>query len=129
MFLGTISSRCQTIKFFKPKDLPKNLEKIEREQEILAELLPVMNSTLADKFKYTKSLDFSAQGGPASGGEKYSVQDILEVLQKHFRKQLLDDFSDKKAQKILELSDEINQKLLFTNANPKLALEILLMEM
>ena len=34
----------------------------------------------------------------------------------------------KKITKILELADEINNKLTFTNANPKLALEILLME-
>jgi len=118
MFLQTISSRCQAIKFFKPKNLPVNAEKIQKEQEILAELLPVMNSTLADKFKYTKSLNF----------EKYSAGEILKVMQKYFRKQLLDNFSDPKAKRVLELSDEISQKLLFTNANQKLALEIILME-
>ena len=118
MFLPTIASRCQTIKFFKPKDFPQNPGKIKKEAEILENLLPVMSSTLADKFKYTKALDF----------EKFSAGEILQVLQKHFRKQLLDDFSNEKAKKILELSDQINQKLLFTNANPKLALEILLME-
>ena len=119
MFLPTISSRCQTIKFFKPKNLPENHDKIKREQEILKELLPVINSSLAEKFKYTKSLDF----------EKRSAREILEVLQKYFRKQLLNNFSDQKVKKALELSEEISQKLLFTNANPRLALEILLLEL
>lgn len=118
MLLSTIASRCQTIKFFRPKDLPKNVEKMKKEQEILNNLLLIINSNLADRFKYVKALDF----------EQQDPREILEVMQKYFRKQLLDNYSDKKAKKFLELSEEINNKLLFTNANPKLALEILLME-
>ena len=117
MILSTITSRCQEIKFFKPKDLPVNSEKIKKEQEIIDQLLPVMNLTLADKFKYVKSIDF----------EKQDAREILEVIQKHFRKKLLEDILDKKVKRVLELSEEISQKLLFTNANPKLALEILLL--
>ena len=118
MLLSTIASRCQTIKFSRPKDLPASPERLKKEQEILKDLLPVINSSFAEKFKYVKSLDF----------EKQSADDILEAMQKHFRKQLLDDVSNKKAKKFLELSEEISKNLLFTNANPKLALEILLME-
>lgn len=110
MLLPTIFSRCQTIKFFKTKDLPKNLEKAEKEQNLLKDLLPVISSNFSDKFKYVKSLDF----------EKQSALEIVEVLQKYFRKDLI------KNKKILGLTEEINNKLLFTNANPKLALEILL---
>ncbi|MCX6724365.1 MAG: AAA family ATPase [Candidatus Staskawiczbacteria bacterium] len=119
MLLPTIISRCQNVKFFKPKDLPKNPERLEREQKILSDLIPVMSSTLADKFKYAKAIDF----------QKQQLREILEVMQRHFRKQLLSNFSDKKAKKFLEMSQEINKNLLFTNANPKLALEILLMEL
>lgn len=124
MLLPTISSRCQTVKFFKPKDLPVNSERLKKEQEILKDLIPLINSNLADKFEYIKSIDF----------EQLDAIDILEAMQKHFRKQLLDDVSDptaqagKKAKKFLEFSQELNKNLLFTNANPKLALEILLME-
>ncbi len=118
MLLPTIISRCQQIKFFKPKDLPENPERLRKEQEILKDLLPVINSNLADKFKYVKGIDF----------EKQNAVEIVEVMQKYFRNKLLNDFSDKKANKFLELSEEINNKLIFTNANPKLALEILLME-
>ena len=56
MILPTIISRCQTIKFSKPKDLPENPEKLEKEQEILNDFLPVINSNLAEKFKYVKQL-------------------------------------------------------------------------
>ena len=61
MLLPTIVSRCQTLKFFKPKDLPANPERLKKEQEILKELMPVINSDFADKFKYVKSIDFEKQ--------------------------------------------------------------------
>jgi len=112
MLLPTIFSRCQTIKFFKPKDLPDNKEKADREHSILNDLLPMFGASFANKFKYVKSIDF----------EKQDAVEIVRVLQKHLRKDLI------KNRKILELSEEINNKLTFTNANPKLALEILLME-
>jgi len=112
MLLPTIFSRCQTIKFFRSKDLPENKEKAEREKELLNNLLPVIGSSFADKFKYIKSIDF----------DKQNVREIVYVLQKYLRKDVI------KNKKILELTEEISNKLLFTNANQKLALEILLME-
>jgi DNA polymerase III delta prime subunit len=118
MMLPTIVSRCQIVKFFKPKNLPENSEKIKKDKEILDGLLPVLNSNLAEKFKYVKSIDF----------EKTDPRKIIEVLQKHFRKQILDGSAKKETRNFLKLSEEISQKLLFTNANAKLALEILLME-
>ena len=122
MLLSTITSRCQTIKFFKPKNLPQNPERLKREQEILNGLLPVINSSLADKFKYAKSVDFE------NGPEGTSFGEILEVLQKHYRGILLKDYKQEKVIKILNLIEDINSKMLFTNVNQKLALEILLME-
>lgn len=120
MLLPTIFSRCQTVKFFKPKDLPENKEKTDREQLILKDLLSVAGSNFADKFKYVKSIDF----------EKQDAGEIVKVLQKHLRRQLLSKLGTVEAIKLkksLELTEEINNKLAFTNANPKLALEILLM--
>jgi hypothetical protein len=60
--------------------------------------------------------------------DNYSVIEILEVIQKYYRDVLLTDYSQKKIVKILNLIEDINNKLIFTNANPKLALEVLLME-
>jgi replication-associated recombination protein RarA len=118
ILLPTIFSRCQTIKFFKPKDLPQNTEKIKKEQKILSELMPVINSGLSEKFKYTKSIDFQTQ----------PLSEILEVLQKYYRDILLADYGNKKVINILNLIENLYNKFLFTNASPKLALEILLME-
>jgi len=118
LLLSTIFSRCQTVKFFKPKNLPINKEKKEKEDEILKNLLPVIESNLADKFKYVKSIDFDNQ----------DLGQILEVLQKYYREKLLADFSQKKVINILNLIEGISKKLLFTNINPKLALEVILME-
>jgi DNA polymerase-3 subunit delta' len=133
IFLPTIISRCQTMKFFKPKDLPQNSERTEKEKIILKDLLSVISSDFAEKFKYTKSLDF----------EKQNINAILEVLQKYLRHLLLVKTGIDKAdardaffsgypvssiKKAISLTEEINNKLIFTNANPRLALEILLME-
>jgi len=131
MFLGTIASRCQEIKFFKPKNLPQDSEKIKSQEDILEKLLSVMDSSLAEKFKYTKSIDF----------EKQDLGQILEVLQKYFRGLLLSKagvenknpktkktYSMPEIKNIINLIEDINSKLLFTNLNKKLALEILLME-
>ena len=131
LLLPTIISRCQMVKFTKPKDLPINSEKLKKEQEILNDFLLVANSDFAQKFKYVKAIDF----------EKQNATDILAVAQKYFRSLLLLSVGIKNAdvqiskkytvsqiKNILKLIEDINNKLLFTNANPKLALEILLME-
>ncbi len=137
MLLGTIASRCQTVKFFRPKDLPISREKMEKDQKIFKELSGVLNSTFSDKFKYVKSIDL----------EQQDPLEILEVIQKYLRylmlvkagvneekesffsgSDILQNYPISKIKKAISLSEEINSKMLFTNANPKLALEILLME-
>lgn len=118
MLLQTIASRCQTLRFTRPKDLPANPEKVKKQQEILKELLTVINLDLAERFKYTKAIDF----------DKQSLGEILEVMQRYYRDILLADYTQKKAIKILNLIEEISNKFLFTNVNEKLALEVLLME-
>jgi hypothetical protein len=127
------------LKFFKPKELPVNSGKIMEEQKILKDFLSIINSDLSDKFKYVKSFDF----------EQQNFGDILEVMQKYFRQLLFMEtgvgkiksedafFADtpifkkytvQKIKDIINLIEDINNKFIFTNASPKLALEILLME-
>jgi DNA polymerase-3 subunit delta' len=122
LLLSTIFSRCQLVKFFKPKDLPENKEKLEKEQNLLKDLLPILTSNLSEKFKYVKSIDF----------DKQNASEIVEVLQKYLRQQFLSRVSQNEKvgdlKRKLEITEDINNKLLFTNANSKLALEILLME-
>ncbi len=133
IILPTIFSRCQQIKFFKTKDLPENLEKKEIEKEILNGLIPVLNSNFAEKFKFVKSIDI----------EKQKIVGIIQVMQKYLRHLLLakigiEKFDEKDGafakysiddlKRVLSLTETLNKELTFTNASPKLALEILLME-
>lgn len=116
MLLPTIFSRCQLIKFLgKPF---QNQQQIDKENKILQDFLKIAYANLSEKFKYVKSLDL----------ELNNAEQIILVMQKYFREKLLANPFDKKTKKFLDLSEEINNKLLFTNASPKLALEVLLME-
>jgi len=116
MLLPTIFSRCQAIKFSGRPVQTK--QQIDNENKILQDFIKVASANLSEKFKYVKSLDL----------ESKTAGQIILVMQKYFREKLLADPYDKKAKNFLNLSEEISSKLLFTNANPKLALEILLME-
>jgi DNA polymerase III delta' subunit len=116
--LTTIFSRCQIIKFFATKEILKvaeSPEQIKKEKEILNELLKIISGSLAEKFAYTKNI--KEEGG--------DVLLILKILQKHFREKILIDNS---AIKKLKLLDELIYKITFTNASPKLALEILFLK-
>jgi hypothetical protein len=137
VLLPTIFSRCQAIKFLgRPIQYP---EKVAEENRILSGLLEVASGGLSEKFKYAKSLDF----------EKHKLSVILEVFQKYLRYLLLskmgageageksrfskmpsvlENYPVLKIKKITNLTEDILNKLLFTNVNSKLALEILLME-
>lgn len=115
MLLPTIISRCQQIKFFGRPEISPELKK--QEEKILQEITRVFSADLSEKFKYAKSLDF----------ENQSLSQILEVLQKYFRNLLLSGSVD--SIKALKLIDEINFKIATTNASPKLALEVLLMQL
>lgn len=135
MLLPTIFSRCQIVKFFgRPVVAP---EKLNDQNKIIAELLGVINSNLSEKFKYAKSQDF----------DQNKLGKILEAMQKYFRyllflktgiggqkehrvlpkaPQILQNYSVSKIKEDIKLMEDINSKLTFTNINPKLALEILL---
>lgn len=171
VFLPTVRSRCQQIKFFRVKTSEieefleaKNVDKnkagiiaeisdgrpgrainflndaelFKREKEELAQLVKILNSDLASKFQYVKQANVDGQ----------SLPKILENLQKFFRNLLLQkagiikdlgDFFPEpgpslnlypvfKIKNIIKLIEEINLKASLTNINPKLALEVLLME-
>lgn len=154
ILLPTIISRCQTLKFFRSKDLPLNYEKLEEEKNIIKKLFLIFDSNFSEKFKYVKSFFVKGSSRPeGSLAEDYPNQEIskiIEVIQKYLRyilfmeagikaseeqENLFDGvpvskkYSVKKIKNILNLIDDVNNKLIFTNANPKLALEVLLMEL
>lgn len=139
ILLGTIGSRCQTVKFFRPSNLPENQDKLEKEKTILKDLTSVVSLNLPEKFKYIKSINLKEQ----------DALEILGVFQKYLRYLLLrkigvipekkeadlynqfplkKDYTILKIKKIINLVEDINNRLIFTNVNPKLALEVLLIE-
>lgn len=139
MLLPTIFSRCQILKFFRPKDLPQNQEKLEKDRKIFEELLSVLNLDFSDKFKYVKSIDFGEQ----------RLGEILEVLQRYLRyllfvktgagktneqkyffgiSSVLEKYPVFKLKKIIKLTEDISFKTATSNASPKLALELLMLE-
>jgi len=138
ILLPTIFSRCQTIKF-SGKPVLSQL-KIDEEKKLLHELLRIAGCGFSEKFKYVKSLDLDQQ----------KLRGILEVFQKYLRYLLflkieaeqpaeqkyfsetptvLEKYPLSKIKEIINLSEDINNKMIFTNASPKLAMEILLMDL
>jgi len=129
LLLPTIISRCQEIKFFKIG----KYESSKEEQKILEDLLSIARSDLAIKFQYAKKINF----------EELNLNKILEILQRYFRDLLLfkigaikkmeenffNHYSIPRVRKVIKLIENINHQLNITNVNPKLALEIVLMEM
>jgi DNA polymerase III subunit delta' len=134
MLLPTIFSRCQTIKFLGKPVL--STEKVSKENKVLKDLLKAVSGELSEKFKYAKSLDFEEQNltGILSPFEKYlrylmlkktGVQEKSSFLE---MSSVLENYPVSKIKQIIKMNAEILNKMLFTNANPRLALEILLME-
>ncbi len=122
LLLPTIFSRCQHITFLSKE----KYEVSNQEQGILQNLLQVKDSDLAVKFNYAKQ----------AGVDSDSVSNILVILQKHFRQMLFSSIISEKGspqdilklKKNIELIENIHYQVSFTNVNPKLALEIVLME-
>jgi len=120
-------------------DIFLNPDKIEKEKKLLKEILKVIDSGLAEKFKYAKSLDPESQG----------LNEVLAVLTKYFRYLLFlkigmelpkeqkyfiepalsfKNYTVQRIKKIINLIEYINRQISLTNANQKLALEFLLIE-
>lgn len=144
MLLSTIISRCQIIKFFKIKNLSENLEKLEKDKKILNDLLLIINSNFSEKFKYVKSISAKTESASEEDYKNKDISYIIENIQKYLRHLLMikigvnkpnikdeqfKKYSIEDLKRILNLIEDINKKLIFTNASPKLALEILLLEL
>lgn len=116
-------------------DFILNPEKLEKEIKILKEISETFNSDLASRFNYLKNVTIN--------------KEFLEALQKLFRYNLLlktgvkelsglgyfpepseklKSSSVSKIKKIIKLIDNINFLIFSTNVNPKLALELLFLE-
>lgn len=124
LLLPTIFSRCQQVKFF----YNGKYEASKDDQKILGDLQKVINSDLAEKFIYAKSLNL----------EEGHLNKILNILQRYFRHLLLarlgvidlkvQNYSIPKLKRNLEFIENLIYQINTTNINKKLALELLLIE-
>ena len=130
LLLPTIVSRCQEIKF-----LPKSrCEFSTEEQKILKDFLNVAESDLATKFQYAKKANL----------EEGELSKMLEIFLRYLRDLLLfkigvtktmeqshflNHYSIDKLKNIIKRIENINHQLTTTNVNPRLALEVVLMEL
>jgi DNA polymerase-3 subunit delta' len=124
LLLPTVSSRCQEIKFFY-----KGKHEILKEEEIIFnDLMKIIKSELAEKFRYAKNVNLE--------GENFNK--VISVLRKYFRQMMLSkvgltksevkNYSVEKLRKIIDLIEDISRQSVSGNINNKMALEILLME-
>jgi len=157
--LATISSRCEIIKFSPVKeveiksylreklsdkdweeaskfclgrpgeavDFISNPQKLENRKKIIKELIKISNSGLAFRFQSAK--DLSAPS---------NLKEILSIWLSYFRAVLLSkvedpnlypNYSFSKLKNILSQIQNTNFLLTSTNVNPRLALEILMLEL
>ncbi len=128
--LPTIFSRCQVVNFLSSKES----KKAAAPEPLSQELVRVIGGDLAEKFKYAKTANL----------EGNNFNSLLAALQHHFRNELLakilgdtnlritsestNSYSIEKLKQIIKLIETISHQAQVSNASPKLALEILLME-
>jgi len=98
-------------------------EKLEKENQILKEILSLSKRDLYSRFQYLKSLE----------NENISANEIVKILTEYFRELLIgqskESYSLSKLKEILEFLNEVYFLISFTNINKKLALEMLMMKL
>ena len=106
----------------------KDPQKLEAEKKQLAEMVKMSQSDLFFRFQYVKKLT----------DEEENLTAILENWLRHFRHLLFDSFDSKtqpdiysipKLQKILKTIERMHFLISSTNVNPRLALEMIMLEL
>jgi len=108
-------------------DFMSDPQKLKTQKTVISELISMSNSDLAFRFQYAKNLT----------GEFQNLKDTLDIWLRHFRKVLISSvngvsqrgYSLNKLRDIIKLIQETNFLISTTNVNPRLALEILMMEL
>jgi len=133
VLLPTIFSRCQIIKFIR-KDEEGGVE----EEKILRELSRVLPLPLVDKFKYVSSLNLQPQETlkiiriiQTQLRELLLFKVMREALKSNEKKRIFQEksYTIDKLIELLELTQQLEKDLSFYYINPKLSLEILLMNL
>jgi DNA polymerase-3 subunit delta' len=116
-------------------DLVKSSDKLKNQKALIADFIKISNSDLAIRFQYADNL----------AKEPQNIKETLDVLLRYFRQMLISgvakvsdskySFENKldsapiaKLKNIVRIIQETNFLISSTNANPRLALEILMLE-
>lgn len=123
MLLPTILSRVERMRFY---SAPTKTKRSERQKKIIADILTLGKKDLISRFQYAKEL----------AEEPQDLKEILDVWLSYFRETLLaainnkpKDYSIAKLSNILRTIQTTNFLISTTNVNPRLALEILMLEL
>ena len=123
LLLPTIISRVQKVRFFPTKSF-----EIRNKEEFISDLIKISESDLVSRFQYAKNISTE------------NLKETLDTWLRYFRKifinrltgQKIEDFNQYSLTKLKDIIRHIQSTkfLIFkTNTNPRLALEVLLMEM
>ena len=122
MLLSTILSRVERIRFY---GAPVKAESV-KQKKIISEMLKIKNQDMALRFQYAKEL----------AEEPQNLKEVLETWLIYFREIFISavnsqkkDGSQDKLSRILRLIQKTDFLISTTNVNPKLALEILMLEL
>jgi len=101
-------------------------KKLESWQQKTKELIKISNADLASRFQYAKDLS----------GELQGLKETLDIWLSYFRNVLIEEINSQskkysldKLKNILKLIQKTNFLISTTNINPRLALEILMLEL
>lgn len=123
-------------KIGKAIELLRNKEKIQEEERIIENLKKIKDSDFTYRFKYAKNL-----ADEVTENDNFKLKDVFDSWLNYFRLALFDkiqnrdseniyaSYSASKLKKIISLIQSTNFLLATTNANTRLALEVLLMDM
>ena len=120
LLLPTILSRVQKIRFFPTKGF-----EVENKKELVFDLIKISRSDLSSRFQYAKDIS------------KENLEEILDTWLRYFRKVFLErvvnrqknsQYSLSKLKDIIRQIQTTKHLISTTNTNPRLALEILLMQ-
>ncbi|MDP3990685.1 MAG: DNA polymerase III subunit [Candidatus Nealsonbacteria bacterium] len=123
MLLPTIISRVEKFRIY---DTSIKKQSSPRQKKLVSELVNIAKQDLFLRFKYAKTL----------AEEPQELKEVLDVWLGYFRELLLESINDKpviypmiKLKKILKTLQTTDFLLSTTSVNPRLALEILMLEL
>ena len=124
-------------------DFMSDPQKLKTQKTVISDLISMSNSDLAFRFQYAKNLveEDKSSSSPFANArvtkEFQNLKDTLDIWLRHFRSVLISSintasqtgYSLNKLRDIIKLIQETNFLISTTNVNPRLALEILMMEL